>query len=154
MKEKKRKNSQAHLEELLHTLKKLLTSLPASKIVKVCFLCLLSHPSVCPCSKYSFYLQLSDGVSLLPKTVRYPLILNLMCAAKNSFQFQPPSSVKVVGGFLLGTTLDSNRNIDLSLLIPEVGLLLFTCLVFHLIISFMFLISPTSFSLVLSLRTI
>ena len=41
-------------------------------------------------------------------------------SVKGKFTFRPPTSVKVVGSYLLKTAIKSDLNIDVALQIPEV----------------------------------
>ena len=75
---------------------------------------------VCLYSKlHSPLLQLDTASSSLPKGVTYPLSLDTSFS-KGRFSFAPPSSVKVVGSWLLKTHFCRQFSIDLAVEIPEV----------------------------------
>jgi len=69
---------------------------------------------------YIMFGQLCDGLSLLSKKVTCPLNLDLS-QQKGKFQFLAPSSVRVIGGYLLGTLSKPHPTVDLSILIPTVS---------------------------------
>ncbi len=68
-------------------------------------------------------LQLSDGISLLPDDVKYPLSFTPSSDIKGYFQFYPPKSLNIVGSFLLNTQLNNTPHfIDICVRLPEVVL--------------------------------
>ena len=69
---------------------------------------------------FLFFFQLCDGLSILPKKFKYPLNLDIS-RTKGKFQFLPPSGVRVVGSYLLGTTIKRLLNVDIALSIPVVS---------------------------------
>jgi U3 small nucleolar RNA-associated protein 22 len=83
------------LEEYLKHLKVFLESLPAS------------DP-----------LSIADAMSSLPKGVKYPLSFS-GSYPKVTFSFKPPSSVKVVGSWLVKTYLRKNYDVNLALEMPQ-----------------------------------
>ncbi|KAM4808387.1 nucleolar protein 6 [Rhinophrynus dorsalis] len=54
----------------------------------------------------------------LPKSVKVPF-LQVPYKVKGKFRFLPPSSVKVVGSYLLGTCIKPEINVDLAVTIPQ-----------------------------------
>ena len=82
---------------------------------------------VCLYSKlHSPLLQLDTASSSLPKGVTYPLSLDTSFS-KGRFSFAPPSSVKVVGSWLLKTHFRRQFSIDLAVEIPEVCVCVRAC---------------------------
>ncbi|XP_053557019.1 nucleolar protein 6 isoform X2 [Bombina bombina] len=55
--------------------------------------------------------------SWLPKNVKVPF-LQVPYQVKGKFHFRPPSSVKVVGSYLLGTCIKPEINVDVALTMP------------------------------------
>lgn len=64
--------------------------------------------------------QLCDGLTALRRKIQYPLNLDLT-RVKGKFQFLPPSGVKVIGGFLLGTLIKPDLCVDITLHMPVVS---------------------------------
>ncbi|XP_073536523.1 nucleolar protein 6 isoform X2 [Phyllobates terribilis] len=56
--------------------------------------------------------------SWLPKSVKVPF-LQIPFQVKGSFHFLPPSSIKVVGSYLLGTCIKPEINVDVSVTMPQ-----------------------------------
>ncbi|XP_053304284.1 nucleolar protein 6 [Spea bombifrons] len=56
--------------------------------------------------------------SWLPKSVKVP-VLQIPYRVKGRFRFQRPSSIKVVGSYLLGTCIKPEINVDLALTLPR-----------------------------------
>lgn len=112
---KLKQGSKKKAENFLHKLKEALTSLPSSDQIDV-------GPTHCHKHNTTSYMQLCDGLSLLSKKVCFPLKFDLM-DAKGKFQFIAPRTIKVVGGFLLGTLSKPHPSVDLSVHIPVVRIL-------------------------------
>lgn len=125
------------LEEFLHSLKDILLSPPSTETVDVSpskvkradslasLAYMFMHPSALNIGRHFthihplIFFQLCDGLSLLPKKVRYPLTLDLS-NVKGKFHFAPPSGIKVVGSYLVGTMIKPDLCADLALYIPQV----------------------------------
>lgn len=60
-----------------------------------------------------------EGLSLLPGKVKYPLTFTPE-NSKGKFKFGPPSAIKVVGSYLLGTLTKPDLNVDVELNLPMV----------------------------------
>lgn len=63
--------------------------------------------------------KLSKSLSLLPSDITYPLGFVPHREVKGHFQFVPPTTIKMVGSYLLNTCLKKQENINLSLHIPQ-----------------------------------
>ena len=64
--------------------------------------------------------QLCEALTQVPKTVAYPLRLSLD-KAKGKFKFLPPSAIKIAGSYLLQTLVKPDLNVDVVMVMPEVG---------------------------------
>ena len=76
----------------------------------------LSSPTHHTCSHP---LQLCEGLGLIPGKVKYPLHFSPK-NSKGKFKFGPPSGVRVVGSYLLGTLTKPDLTVDLELSLPVV----------------------------------
>ena len=66
-----------------------------------------------------FMWKLSEGLGLIPGKIKYPLGFTPE-SCKGKFKFGPPSAVRVVGSYLLGTLTKPDLNVDLELSLPVV----------------------------------
>ena len=78
-----------------------------------------------------------EAISSLPKEIKYPLPMG--CGnSKVFFTFRPPSSIKVVGSWLIKTCFRKNYDVNLSLEMPQVCTVypcvfsVYTCLYWYL----------------------
>ena len=60
----------------------------------------------------------------MPVDTKLPVAKELLgqCTSGATFSFSAPSSIKVVGSYLLGTMSKPDLNVDMSAQIPAVGL--------------------------------
>ena len=63
--------------------------------------------------------QLSEGLGLIPGKIKYPLHFSPE-NCKGKFKFGPPSGVRMVGSYLLGTLTKPDLAVDLELSLPVV----------------------------------
>ncbi len=114
VKPKKKTRSSQQLEDVLRTLREALLSLPSTPQVKV-------GPPPYKMGNNYFWLaeQLSEGLGLIPGKVKYPLHFTPE-NCKGNFKFGPPSGVRVVGSYLLGTLTKPDLAVDLELSLPMV----------------------------------
>lgn len=64
--------------------------------------------------------QLTDQ-AWLPKGVKVPF-LQVPFSVKGRFRFMPPTELKVVGSYLLGTCIKPEINVDVAVTMPPVSL--------------------------------
>lgn len=64
--------------------------------------------------------QLTDQ-AWLPKGVKVPF-LQVPFSVKGKFRFVPPTELKVVGSYLLGTCIKPEINVDVAVTMPRVSL--------------------------------
>ena len=65
--------------------------------------------------------QLSDGEGELKK-VKFPLLFSPKNSKGKLFKFAPPpAGMRVVGSYLLGTSVKSDQNVDLEICLPVVN---------------------------------
>ncbi|XP_065909651.1 nucleolar protein 6-like [Dysidea avara] len=84
------------MDAFLHALRSVLISIPSTEPVDLC-----------------------DGVSSVPKPVKYPLKLKCSPNIKGKYHFAPPQSVKVVGSYLLQNLTKPELNVDVAVEIPQ-----------------------------------